>query len=105
MSLSHQQQRQLRLIRSGLRRSDPQLCGMFGVFGRLCAGEDIPAWEQEVSGRSRLRRAAALIPAVLAAIRVLLGRAVAVAVTGWRGRGRTPAAKRGRTRPGREAEL
>ena len=77
MSLSYRQQRQLRLIEAGLRRSDPRLGVMFGTFGRLNAGQDMTAWEQVASSQHCLRRAAARIVAVLtavsAAISILLG--------------------------------
>ncbi len=43
MSLSHHHQRHLHRIETGLLRSDPQLAAMLGVFGRLSAGEAMPA--------------------------------------------------------------
>ena len=35
MRLSYGQRRRLRLIEAAVSRSDPQLCAMFGMFGRL----------------------------------------------------------------------
>jgi len=43
MSLSDLQQHQLHCIEAGLRRPDPHLGAMFAVFGRLYAGEGMPA--------------------------------------------------------------
>jgi len=60
MSLSPHHQNQLHLIEAGLLRSDPQLAARLSVFGRLFAGQAMPAWEQ-VSGRhDRIGQAAAL---------------------------------------------
>ena len=67
MSLSCHQQHRLRLIKAGLRRSDPLLCAMFGMFGRLYQGEGMPAWEQ-VPTRPDGRRIAAWGAALLAAM-------------------------------------
>ena len=67
MSLSYGQERQLRRIESGLRRSDPHLGGMLGLFTRLYADQGMPAREREPSGRDRSRRPAWLT-AVIAAI-------------------------------------
>jgi hypothetical protein len=52
MSLRHGQRHQLRRIALSLRRSDPHLGGMFAIFGRLYAHQDLPAWEQ-TAGRTR----------------------------------------------------
>lgn len=38
MGLNYRQRYQLRLVRAGMRRSDPLLCAMFGMFGRLYLG-------------------------------------------------------------------
>jgi len=38
MSLNYRQRYQLRLVKAGVRRSDPLLCAVFGMFGRLCPG-------------------------------------------------------------------
>ena len=101
MSLNYRQQHQLRLIEAGLVRSDPQLAGMLGMFGRLSAGQDMPTWEQVPARRDRLRQAAALLVAaitiVTAAINLLL-RAVPALLTAAaeRCRARLPAPKRDR---------
>ena len=101
MSLSYGQQRQLRLIGAGLRRSDPHIGAMFGIFGRLYPDQDMPDWEQVAQGR--LRRAAGWIVAAFAAmamaITVLLGKAVTLAGPRRRARAQAPAAERERTRP------
>jgi Protein of unknown function (DUF3040) len=104
VSLSHHHQNQLHLIEAGLLRSDPQLAARLSVFGRLSAGQAMPAWEQVSSGHDRIRRAAALIAeaiSVVAAAIVLFLRAVlalvAAVVPG--GRARPPAQRRERARP------
>jgi len=101
MTLSYGQQRQLRLIGAGLRRSDPHVGAMFGIFGRLYPDQDMPDWEQVAQGR--LRRAAAWIVAAFAAmavaITVLPGQAVTLAAPRRRARAQAPAANRERTRP------
>jgi hypothetical protein len=100
MSFSYGQQRQLRLIGAGLRRSDPHMGAMFGIFDRLYPDQDMPDWEQVAQGR--LRRAAAWIVAAFAAmavaITVLPGQAVTRAAP-RRARAQAPAAKRERARP------
>jgi len=104
MSLSPHHQNQLHLIEAGLLRSDPQLAARLSVFGRLFAGQAMPAWEQ-VSGRhDRIGQAAALTAetiSVVAAAIVLLLRAVlalaAAVVPG--GRARPPAQRRARAWP------
>jgi hypothetical protein len=50
MSLSHHHQNQLHLIRAGLLRSDPQLAARLSVFGRLCAGQAMPAGSRCLPG-------------------------------------------------------
>jgi hypothetical protein len=101
MRLSYCQQRQLRLIETSVRRSDPHVGAMFGIFGRLYPDQDMPDWEQVAQGR--LRRAAAWIVAAVAAmavaITVLLGKALTLAVSRRRARAQAPAAERERTRP------
>ena len=104
MSLSPHHQNQLHLIQAGLLRSDPELAARLSIFGRLSAGQAMPAWEQ-VSGRhDRIRRAAALTAetiSVAAAAIFLFFRAVlalAAAVVP-RGRARPPAQRRERARP------
>ena len=44
MSLNYRQRYQLRLVKAGMRRSDPLLCALFGMFGRLYRREGMPAW-------------------------------------------------------------
>jgi len=104
MSLSHHHQNQLHLIQAGLLRSDPQLAARLSMFGRLSAGQAMPAWEQVSSRHDRIRQAAALTAqtiSVAAAAIVLLLRAVlalaATVVPG--GRARPPAQRRERARP------
>jgi hypothetical protein len=106
MRLSYRQQRQLRLIDATVRRSDPHLGAMFGIFGRLYPGQDLPDAEQLPYGRSghgRLRRAAAWIVAVLTtvavAISVLLGKVVTMATAGRRAPTQTRAVQREHPRP------
>ena len=97
MSLSHHQQHQLHLIETSLLRSDSQLTAMLGIFGRLSAGEAMPAWEQVPSRRRSIQQAAVLIvtaATVLAkAIGLLLQAVVAlvIAAVGVRHRHRLPA--------------
>ena len=60
MNLNYRQQHQLRRIEVGLRRADPHLGAMFGVFGRLYPYQRMPAWEQQPrmpSGQHRIPRA------------------------------------------------
>jgi hypothetical protein len=102
MSLSYGQQRQLHLIGAGLRRSDPHMDVMFGIFSRLYPDQDMPDWEQVAQGR--LRRTAAWIVAAFAVmavpITVLLGKAVTLAAPRRRARAQASAARRERARPG-----
>jgi hypothetical protein len=75
MSLSYWQEHELRLIDAGLRRSDPRLGAMFGVFGRLYTEEDMPAREQVPSSQGRFQPAAwiaAVLDAAAAASCALL---------------------------------
>ena len=104
MSLSPHYQNQLHLIQAGLLRSDPQLAARLSVFGRLCAGQAMPAWEQVSCRHDRIRQAAALIAETISVAAVaifLLLRAVlalvAAVVSG--GRARPPAQRRERARP------
>jgi hypothetical protein len=99
MRLSYRQQRQLRLIEAAVRRSDPHLGAMFGIFGRLYPGQDLPDAEQlpdQPAGQGRLRRAATWLVAALitvaAAISVLLGKAVTTAIARRRAPAPAPAA-------------
>ncbi len=64
---------------------------MFGVFGRLCTGEVMPAWEQLPSGQVRFQPAAWTV-AVLTAVAAAVGGALlaaAVALVTARRRART----------------
>jgi anti-sigma-K factor RskA len=101
MSLSYRQQWRLRLIGADLRRSDPHVGAMFGIFGRLYPDQDMPDWEQAAQGR--LRRVAAWIVTVFAAtavaITVMLGKAVTLATSRRRTGAQAPATKPERARP------
>jgi hypothetical protein len=104
MSLSRHYQDQLHLIQAGLLRSDPQLAARLSMFGRLSAGQAMPAWEQGSCRRDRIRQAAALLAetiSVVAAAIVLFLRAVLalVAAVAQGGRARPPAPRRERARP------
>ena len=109
MSLSHHQQRQMYRIEAGLLRADPRLAEMLGIFGKLFAGQAMPAWEQVPTRRDRVRQAAALtvqaITLAAAAIGLLLSAVLAllIAVAGTRHRHRLPAPRPERTRRGRGA--
>src|SRR5262249_13240916 len=108
MSLSHHQQYQLRLIEAGLLSSDPRLAGVLGVFGRLCAGQGMPAGAQGPSRNARTRRAAPCPPgaiaAVPAAISLLLRPVLLLASAATpRPRRRLPAPKPERPRRGQGA--
>jgi hypothetical protein len=89
MNLNYRQQHQLRRIEAGLRRADPHLGAMFGIFGRLYPHQDMLACEQQPrvpSSQNRILRAVRWIfaapAAVATAIGVLLSKAViAVAPT------------------------
>jgi len=110
MSLSHHHERQLYRIASGLLRADPQLAEMLGIFGKLSAGQAMPAWEQVPARRDRVRQAAALtveaVTLAAAAIGLLLSAVLAllIVVAGPRHRHRLPAPRRERTSPGRGAD-
>jgi hypothetical protein len=70
MSLSYRQRRQLHRIEAGLRRADPHLGVMLGIFGRLYPDQEMPGWEQMPqvpASQNRLRQAGARMVAVLAA--------------------------------------
>jgi hypothetical protein len=106
MRLNYHQQRQLRLIEARLRRADPHLGSMLGIFGRLYPDQKMPGWEQVPQTRinqGRLRRAAAgimaMLVAMVAAISVLLGQAVIAASARLRHRVPAPPATREPTRP------
>jgi Protein of unknown function (DUF3040) len=109
MSLSHHQQHQLHRIETGLLRADPQLTEMLGIFGRLSAGQAMPAWEQVSIGPDRVRQAAALTlqaAIVVAEAIVLLLRAVLalLIVVGTRHGHRLPAPGPEGTRRSRGAD-
>ena len=84
MSLNHHQQHQLHRIESGLLGADPQLAAMLGIFGKLFAGQAMPAREQAPTRRDRVRRAAALtvqaITLAAAAIGLLLSAVLALLI-------------------------
>jgi hypothetical protein len=97
MSLSHHHQRQLYRIESGLLGADPQLAEMLGIFGKLSAGQAMPAWEQVPARRDRVRQAAALtveaVTLAAAAIGLLLSAILAlVTVVAGTRRGHRPPA-------------
>jgi hypothetical protein len=58
---------QLHHIEAGLRRTDPHLDVMLGIFGRLYPDQEMPGWEQVPAPQNRLRRVSAWIMAILAA--------------------------------------
>ena len=104
MSLSHHHQNQLHLIQAGLLRSDPQLAARLSMFGRLSAGQAMPAQEQVSSRHDRIRQAAAVIAetiSVVAAAIFLFLRAVLALVAALvpGGRARPPAQRREPARP------
>jgi hypothetical protein len=104
MSLNHHHQNQLHLIEADLLRSEPQLAARLSLFGRLSAGEAMPAWEQVSSRHDRIRQAAALIAeaisvvaaAIFLFLRAVLALAAAVVPSS---RARPPAQRRERARP------
>ena len=109
MSLSHHHQRQLYRIEAGLLGADPQLAEMLGIFGKLFAGQGMPAWEQVPTRRDRIRQAAALtvqaITLAAAAIGLLLSAVLALLIAvGTRHRHRLSAPAPERTRRGRGAD-
>jgi Protein of unknown function (DUF3040) len=73
MSLNHRQQRQLYRIESRLLRSDPHLAEKLAVFGRLSAGQRMPAWEQMATRLERIRQAAGLIMKAIAIMATAIG--------------------------------
>ena len=109
MSLSHHHQRQLHRIEAGLLGADPQLAAMLGIFGKLSAGQAMPAREQAPARRDRARQAAALTvqaaALAAAAIGLLLSAVLAllIAAAGPRHRHRLPAPAPERTRRSRRA--
>jgi hypothetical protein len=103
MSLSHYQRSQRRRIEASLRRSDPKLASMLGMFGRPGASQRMPAWEQAPSRPGRIRQAAALLAKTAAAARLLpaAARALAAPVVPG-GRARPWAPETGRRRRSQE---
>jgi len=109
MSLSHHHQRQLHRMETGLLRADPQLAEMLGIFGKLSAGQAMPAWEQVPTRRDRVRQAAALtveaVTLAAAAIGLLLSAIlILLIVLGTRRGHRLPAPGPERIRRGRGAD-
>jgi hypothetical protein len=93
MSLNYRQRHRLRLVKAGLRRSDPLLCAMFGMYGRLYRGEGMPAWEQVPTSRGRGRIAArglALLAAMAAVFSTVLTAALVAVLAMGRLRRRPP---------------
>lgn len=72
MSINYAERHQLRRIESRLFRSDPHLAAMLAVFDRLCDGQCLPAQEQLAARQGRIRRSAALIGNVIAAMLTLV---------------------------------
>ena len=108
MSLSPHHQNQLHLIEAGLLRSDPQLAARLGIFGRLGAGQAMPAWEQVPCRHDCIRQAAALtaetISVVATAIFLFLRAVLAlVAAIVPGGRAGPPARRANGHGPGRGA--
>ena len=103
MRLTYRQQRQLRLIEAAVRRSNPHLGAMFGMFSRLYPSQDLPGGEELPVGQGRLRRAATWIVAALTtaavAISALFGNAVTTVAAKRRAPAQAPAAPREPTRP------
>jgi hypothetical protein len=60
MSLPAVQQRTLDAIADGLRRSEPRLAAMYGIFTRLCSSEALPSREQVSGSRGHLTWRSAL---------------------------------------------
>ena len=102
-------QHQLRCVETGLLRADPQLAAMLGIFGKLSAGQAMPAWEQVPTRRDRVRQAAALtaqaVTLAAAAVGLLLSAVLAlvIAAAGPPDGHRRPAPGPERTRRGRGA--
>jgi hypothetical protein len=96
MSLNYRQRYQLRLVKAGMRWSDPLLCAMFGMFGRLYRGEGMPAWEQVPTSRGRGRIAAwglALLAPMAAVFSTVLTAALVAVIAMRRPQGRPPTSR------------
>jgi len=108
MSLNYRQRCQLHRMEARLLRSDPRLAAMLGVFGRLSAGQHMPAWEQLATSRDRIRQAAALIVNAIAimaaAIHLLFSAVLALFTAVVMGRARTPRRTHQQARPGPGAD-
>ena len=94
MSLDYRQRYELRLVRAGMSRSDPLLCSMFGMFGRLYRGEGMPAWDQVPKSRDRGRIVAwglEALAAITAGLSALLTAALVAVTAMRRSAGRRPA--------------
>jgi hypothetical protein len=106
MNLNYRQQHRLRLVKAGLRRSDPLLCARFGVFGRLYKGEGMPAWEQEPTspdGRWMAVWGAAVLAAMAVVFSAVLTAALVAVTAMRRPRARPPASMPERAPYGQEA--
>jgi hypothetical protein len=73
MSLNHRQQRQLYRIEFRLLRSDPKLAAKLTMFGKLSAGEYMPAWEQIATRLDRIRQAEDLFVKAVAFMAAAIG--------------------------------
>jgi hypothetical protein len=109
MAINHHQMHQLHRIEADLLRSAPQLVTRLNVFGRLAAGQRMPAWEHVATRRDRIRQAAAVITeavtALVAAVGLLLSAVVALltaVVIG--GRARPPLRTHPQVHPGPAAD-
>jgi hypothetical protein len=106
MSLDYRQRYRLRLVKAGLRRSDPVLSARFDMFGRLYRGEGMPAWEQVPMspGRGRITAWGLALLAAMAVVFSAVLTAALVAVTAMRRPGgRVPASMPERAPYGQEA--
>jgi hypothetical protein len=95
--------RQLHRIEVGLRRADPHLNVMLGIFGRLYPDQEMPGWEQvpQVPAlQNRLRRVGAWIVAVLAAAGEAPGIWISDGLAGSKASRSACATGSGRPRPG-----
>ena len=109
MSLNHRQRHQLYRIEARLLRSDPQLAAMLAVFGRLAAGQRMPAWEQVANRQDRIRQAAAVIARAIAIMAAAIGLLVSavlalLAAVVMGSRARPPQRTRQQAGPGPEAD-
>jgi hypothetical protein len=73
MSLNYRQRHQLYRMEARLLRSDPRLAAKLAAFGRLSAGERMPAWEQVAGRQDRVRQAAALIARAITTMAAAIG--------------------------------